>query len=490
MEGTRIAPFGPRGELALTAGDVAAAVGGRVLNGSPAVPIRAFSIDTRTLRAGDLYVALRGERLDGHEFLGAAIAAGACGAIVSRPVSLTPEALADRVLISAVDTTEALQRLARWVRRESGAHVVAITGSAGKTTTKEITAAFLGARHTVMRSSGNLNNHIGLPLSLLELRHGARVAVVELGMNHAGEISRLVSIAEPDTRVWTNVAEVHTAFFESIDGIADAKAEILEGATAETALVANADDPLVMARVPRFPGRTLTFSSSEQARDPRPTVAARAIEDLGLDGMRAVLETPAGTIAWRVPLLGRGNLMNSLAAAAVGLHFGIPLQEMAARAETITPAAHRGEVLRLPGGVTVVDDAYNSNPRALKAALAVLGGESRYSRRVAVLGEMLELGAASPALHAECGRTAAGAGLSHLIAVGGEPAAELARAAVAAGMREASVQYVRASDEAAELAATQVRQGDVVLVKGSRGIRTERVVQRLEAEFGAGQVRP
>ncbi len=217
--------------------------------------VSGISIDTRTIAPGELYVAIRGERLEGHDFVEAALAAGAAGAVINRPMGhLPPAAVSGRALIVVPDTTGALQRLARWVRRRSGARVVAVTGSAGKTTTKEATAAFLGLRHRVMRSSGNLNNHIGLPLSLLELRHGAEVAVVELGMNHAGEISRLVAIAEPDVRVWINVAEVHLEFFASVEAIADAKAEILEGATGKTALVANADDPRVMARAAGFAG--------------------------------------------------------------------------------------------------------------------------------------------------------------------------------------------------------------------------------------------
>jgi UDP-N-acetylmuramoyl-tripeptide--D-alanyl-D-alanine ligase len=464
----------------LDAAGVAEAVGGRLLNGDPGVTFAGVSIDTRTLKAGELYVAIRGDRFDGHDFVGAALAAGAGGVVVSQPLDLPPAALGTRVLVSAVDTTLALQRLARWVRRKSGARVVAITGSAGKTTTKEIAAAFIGLRHRVMRSSGNLNNHIGLPLSLLDLRHGAEVAVVELGMNHAGEIRRLVQVAEPDVRVWTNVAEVHTEFFASLDAVADAKAEILEGAGADAVLVANGDDPLVQRRIGGFAGRVAAFSG--EGLDTA-VVSASAVEDLGLDGMRAAVRTPAGAVSWHIPLLGRGNLMNSLAALAIGLEFGVPPMEMADRVKSLRPAAHRGEVLKLPGGVTVVDDAYNSNPRALRGALAVLAAEGRYTRRVAVLGEMLELGAAGEALHAECGRAAAAAELGALITVGGAGARALAEAAVAAGMPRAAVSHVAAIAEGAELAAQVVQPGDVVLVKGSRGIRTERVVERLSAEF-------
>ncbi len=356
--------------------------------------------------------------------------------------------------------------------------MVAITGSIGKTTTKEIAAAFLGLRYRVMRSSGNLNNHIGLPLSLLELRHAPEVAVVELGMNHAGEISRLVAIAEPDVRVWTNVAEVHVEFLGSLEGVADAKAEVLEGASGATVLVANADDPLVMTRARGFVGRTVTFGTTGEA-----AVWASEIENAGIDGTRALVHTGRGDCRLTLPLPGRGNIWNALAAVAIGLEFGVPLDEMAERARSLHAAAHRGDVLRLARGVTVVDDAYNSNPRALEGALAVLAAETRFARRVAVLGEMLELGDRSQALHEALGEAVARSGLSWLLTVGGEPARALGRAAVAAGMPTSAVRHVETSDGAAAEAGAEVRPGDLVLVKGSRGIRTERVVERLVAEF-------
>ena len=260
--------------------------------------------------------------------------------------------ISGRALVVVPDTTRALQRLAQWVRRQSGARVVAITGSAGKTTTKDVTAAFLGLRYRVMRSSGNRNNHIGLPLSLLELDERTEVAVVELGMNHAGEIRRLVDIAEPDVRVWTNVAEVHLEFFPSVEAIADAKAEVLDGATRHTVLVANADDARVMARVQTFPGRVVTFGTSEGA-----AVRASAVEDLGIDGTTARIETAGGTLRIEVPLLGEANLRNVLAAIAVAVEFGVPLDAVAERARGLRASAHRGDVVRLGRGVVVIDDA-------------------------------------------------------------------------------------------------------------------------------------
>ncbi len=255
------------------------------------------------------------------------------------PAALDPAT----VVVRVDDTTLALQRLAKHIRRASGAQVVAITGSAGKTTTKELTADLLEARYRVFRNHGNFNNHIGLPLSLLELRHRPEIAVVELGMNHAGEIRVLVDLAEPDVRVWTLVAEVHSAFFASMDAIADAKAEILDGATPRTLIVANAADPLVMARVRPTSSRVLTFGIDVAA-----DVAATGVIDDGLSGTRATVATPSGPMTVvDVPLLGRGHLANALAAIAVAGEFGVPRDGMAARLAAARPAARRGEVWRL-----------------------------------------------------------------------------------------------------------------------------------------------
>src|SRR6187401_3789119 len=231
------------------------------MSGDPAHRLERWSIDTRSLQPGDLFVAIRGDRFDGHDFVAAALAAGAAGAVVTTTPALAEAGKAGPapLLIEVADTTRALQDGAREVRRRSGARVIAITGSAGKTTTKELTAEFLAAKYTVFRNRGNLNNHIGLPLSLLELRSRPDVAVVELGMNHAGEIRTLIGIAEPDVRVWTNVGDAHAGFFASADAIADAKAEILERADAQDVLVCNADDPRMAARVRDFAGRTITF---------------------------------------------------------------------------------------------------------------------------------------------------------------------------------------------------------------------------------------
>jgi UDP-N-acetylmuramoyl-tripeptide--D-alanyl-D-alanine ligase len=462
--------------LSLTAADIAASAGGRVVHGDPAAVIGRIAIDSRTLEAGDCFVAIQGERFDGHDFVADVLARGAGGVVISR--DFAGEAPPEAVVIRVDDTTRALQDAARAVRRRSGARVVAITGSAGKTTTKEVAAEFLASRHRVFRNKGNLNNHIGLPLSLLELRARPEIAVVELGMNHPGEIRTLVGIAEPDVRVWTNVGDAHLGFFDSADAIADAKAEILDGADADDVLVANANDARIMRRVAWFLGRVVTFGIDTPA-----DVSATHVEHRGLLGTSAELRVPTGTATLLTPLLGLGNLSNVLAATAVAVQFDIPVSQIVETAARLRPATHRGELLRLPGGVTLIDDSYNSSPAALRQALETVAAAAGCARKVAVLGEMLELGAHADALHREAGRAAAAAGLDVLIAVGGPPAGALADGAIAAGMARGAVTRVATREEAADAALARVRPGDLVLVKGSRGIGTDLVVARLKAEF-------
>lgn len=462
-------------EIPLAAATLAAAMGGRLVAGDSDHYVTGFSIDSRTLTTGDLFFAIVAAR-DGHEFVGAASRRRAAGVVVNRPVVMPDES--DSFVIEVADTTRALQDLARYVRRESGATVVAITGSAGKTTTKDVIAALLGGAHRVVKNQGNLNNHLGLPLSLLELRHGAEVAVMELGMNHAGEIRVLVDVATPEVRVWTNVGEAHIGHFGSADGIADAKAEILEHAEARTLLVANADDDRVMARTGAFAGRQVRFGLSERAE-----VRAVDVEDLGLDGTKCRLITPAGERDLRVPLLGRGHLMNVLAGAAVALDLDVTLDHIVETAARLQPSSKRGATLRLPRGVTVIDDSYNSSPSALKLSLAVLA-RTWAARRVAVIGEMLELGDLSLSLHQDCGRVAAASRLSRLITIGGPSARALGDSAIDAGLAASAVSHFETSAAAAAAVAGQVASGDVVLVKGSRGIRTEVVVEQLMSVFG------
>jgi UDP-N-acetylmuramoyl-tripeptide--D-alanyl-D-alanine ligase len=459
-------------ELELTLGWVVKTVGGVLRSGHPDLPIGDVLTDSRSLRAGDLFVALKGPRFDGHSFVAEVLERGAAGAIVESGRGTGAG------VIEVGDTLQALQDLAHAVRLAGETTVIAITGSTGKTTTKDTIAEMLATRYRVVKNKGNLNNHIGLPLSLMQLRTRPDMAVMELGMNHAGEISRLVEIAEPDVRVWTNVGDAHLGFFASSDAIADAKAEILQRATAATLLVCNADDRRVMARARSFHGRIMTFGAVEGA-----TVRAASMEDLGVDGMRARVLTPAGARVFETPLLGRGNLANVLAATAVSLDAGISLDAIVDVVGRLRPPDRRGAVSRLGGGITLIDDSYNSSPTALRGALDVVARESRCERKIAVLGEMLELGDHAQALHEECGRAAAAAGLTRLFAIGGAPARALADAAVAAGMPRGAVTCFAQSADAVTPVAAEVRRGDLVLVKGSRGTRTDLVADRLAAEF-------
>ena len=371
-----------------------------------------ISIDSRTLAAGDFFVAIRGERFDGHQFVADALARGAAGVLRRHAAagrhSGRDGAADGPVLIRAKRHDGALQAWRATFAAAPGARVVAITGSAGKTTTKEVTAEFLAPRYRVFRNKGNLNNHIGLPLSLLELRDKPDVAVVELGMNHPGEIRTLVGIAEPDVRVWTNVGDAHLGFFESPDAIADAKARDSRAAQRPTTLlVANANDRAdhVARGSIRRPGshvrhrrRLRTSRRAESKRSgsrARPRRFARRPVTRGSArrcSAWATSPTSSPRRPWRWSSASRFPTSSTSAA-------------------TLRPASHRGELLRLPGGVTLMDDSYNSSPSALMRALETIGAATGSARKAAVLGEMLELGAHAERLHAECGRAAAGAGL-------------------------------------------------------------------------------
>ncbi len=314
-------------EIPLTASWVAAQMAGAIMAGDETCELGGVSIDTRTLKAGDLFIAIQGDRFDGAEFAASAIDAGAAGVVLPRGRSASLSAFASAtadgrsrgggwpgererlqpVVIEVDDTTAALQALAHGIRRESGTRVVAITGSAGKTTTKEVTSDFLEGQYRVIRNRGNFNNHIGLPLSLIELRQRPEIAVVELGMNHAGEISTLVRVARPDLRVWTNVGEAHLGFFASLDAIADAKAEILEGADASTVLVANADDERIAARIGSFRGRVVTFGIARDA-----DIRASHFVDRGIEGTSARVTTPHGSVDIATTLVGRDHFGRQL----------------------------------------------------------------------------------------------------------------------------------------------------------------------------------
>jgi UDP-N-acetylmuramoyl-tripeptide--D-alanyl-D-alanine ligase len=446
--------------------DVVAVTGARLLQGSGLLRYDGVSIDSRTLRAGELFFAVAGPRFDGHDFVAEVARKGAAAAVVHHDVA-SP---AGFPLVRVADTTAALADLARETRQRAALPVVAVTGSTGKTTTKDMAAALLAAKGPVLKTEGNLNNQYGLPLTLLRLEERHAAAVLELGMSAPGELRALSAIARPDVAVITKIAPVHLEFFPSLDAIADAKAEILEGLRPGGTAVLNGDDPLLVARGRAFPGRVVWFG-----RDRRFEVSAEGWRGNAF-GMRFDLVIDGRKHDVALPLIGLHTVENFLAAAAAAWLLGMAPEAIATVAPSLRPARHRGEVLALGEGVTLIDDCYNSNPAAVEAALAALQ-LCRGQRRVAFLGEMLELGPSGPALHREAGVKAAGQ-LDLLVGVGA-----LARELVEAAAGRIETRHCGDAAEAAAVARELVRPGDAVLVKGSRGVGLEAVVDALRARF-------
>ncbi len=460
---------------ALTLADVLAATGGALATPvAGEIAFASVSIDSRTVEAGALFVAIKGPRFDGHEFLAEAASRGAAGALVHRD-SPAPAAF-PRVRVA--DTARGLSDLARHVRREADLPVVGVTGSVGKTTTKDMTAGLLATRGLVLKTEGNLNNQYGLPLTLLRLRPGHTAAVVEMGMSAPGELRSLSRLAEPDVATITRVAPVHLEFFASVDAIAEAKAEILEGLRPGGAAVLNGDDPRVVAIGERFSGHKVWFG-----RDRRHDVSAEDWRGTAF-GMTFDLRAGGRAVEVALPLAGPHFVTSFLAAAAAAHVLGIAPEAMAEAAGGFRPAPHRGEVRRLGEEVVLLDDCYNSSPEALEAAVVALS-LAPGRRHVAVLGDMLELGPTGPMLHRERGRALAGR-VDALAGVG-PLAREILEGAREAGMPPASLHHFEASADAAASIGDLVRPGDAVLVKGSRGVRLETVVDAIAARFGEGR---
>jgi UDP-N-acetylmuramoyl-tripeptide--D-alanyl-D-alanine ligase len=456
--------------VAITAALVADATGGRLMAGSPGAVFASVSIDSRTIGPNALFVAIKGDRFDGHDYVSRALEQGATGVLVSAPVSVAP----GTTTIEVAYTLPALQQLARRIRRESRATVIAITGSAGKTSTKEITADLLAARYRVFRNRGNLNNHIGLPLSLVELAHGPEMAVVELGMNHAGEIRELIGIAEPEVRVWTNVGDAHIGYFGSQDAIASAKAEILEQAGPQTLAIANADDALVAKHIGGFAGRLVTFGVS-----PAATIRATDIDDRGFEGTTATVRTPRGELTLQLNLPGRAHLMNVLAGIAVATEFGVEASAIRETVSNSRPVARRGAMTAVASGARIVDDTYNASPAAVQTMLQALAATPGAVRRVAILGEMLELGDRALELHETCGRAAREAGIDLLVVIGGPAADGLVTGASAAGLSPDRILRFNDSTSARGRVSALIQPGDLVLIKGSRGTRMDVIADAL-----------
>lgn len=435
-----------------------------------------YSIDSRTIGAGEMFFAVVGERVDGHDYVEAALANGAVAAVVSQhwlaPDELEPCRLL-RVPESEDCVLRAMQTLAKKVREQWGGRVIGITGSAGKTTTKEMVAAVLAAKFKVLKSEGNLNNHFGMPLQLLKLEPEHEVAVLEMGMNHAGELRALAEIAKPNWAVVTNVASVHLEYFpEGIAGIAGAKRELVEALPVDGVAVLNADDTRVREFGSGLAVRAVLYGESASA-----AVQAESVEELGVEGLRfeAVIGATGERTEVRLHLLGRQNVANALAAVATGVESGIAVAECARALGEMRATEKRGQVLEWRGA-QIVNDCYNSNPKALDAMVDALL-TMKAERRIVVAGEMLELGADGTTLHESCGVRMAELGVDVVIGVRG-----LAQGIVdgAAG-GGAEAMFFATPEEAGDWLREHVRAGDAVLVKGSRGVRLERALAVLGA---------
>lgn len=431
-----------------------------------------YSIDSRTIRSGELFFAVKGDRLDGHDFVEQALSAGAVGAVVRK--DQWPRYPAHKGLLAVDDTLVALQTLATAVRKLWGKVAIGITGSMGKTTTKEAVAHLLSVRHRVHRTKGNFNNHFGLPLGLLTLEPEYDLSVIEMGMSHAGEIAALARIAQPNEGVVTTVAPVHLEFFDSIAGIARAKYELIEALPAGGTAILNADDEYVSQFGRDFKGKVILFGLK-----PASEVRAENIEVIGAEGTRFDLVCHGVRQPVHSPLLGQHNVYNVLAAAAVAMEHGVTASEVAGALPALEAADKRGQVVQV-GNVAVLYDCYNSSPKALMAAVDTLAAMPA-RRRIVVAGEMLELGTTGEQLHRDCGRYMAGKQLDVLLGVRGLAKA-MVEAAAGAGMK---AEFVSTPEEAGDWLAREAREGDVVLLKASRGVKLEKALESWKGQLAA-----
>ncbi|PWU01196.1 MAG: UDP-N-acetylmuramoyl-tripeptide--D-alanyl-D-alanine ligase [Terriglobia bacterium] len=425
----------------------------------PPIKVSGWSVDTRTQIPGDVFFALRGPNHDGHQYANTALEKGAAAVVVERRSGTAAE-------LAVRDTLLALQQLASWARLQWGGKVIGVTGSAGKTTTKDAIAHLLQSEpgQRVGKTIGNFNNHVGLPLSILRLPDDANVAVLEMGMNHAGEIRALAAIARPEIGLITNVGYAHVEYFDSIEGVAAAKRELIEALPPDGVAILNADDPHVIRFADSHPGRVVTFGFSESA-----DVRACSAES-GDQGTRF----RAAGVDFETGLVGRHAVMNLLAAIAVARVLGIPAERLHGAVHSFTVGKMRGERLE-HNGMVIWNDCYNSNPEAARYMLDVLL-QTPARRRIAVMGEMLELGGASEDLHRQAGRYAAEKHIDFLIGVRGNAHAMI-DAAVGAGLPESAAHFFEDAREAGEYVRRIARPGDALLFKGSRGVAVERALE-------------
>ncbi len=459
--------------------EILRATGGRVLKEGESQRVQSISTDSRTVGPGALFVPILGQCYDGHRFIGEALGKGAAGSLTmqGRLAGFRPEDFPQKFFISVEDTTRALGSLASYHRSRFGIPLVAIAGSNGKTTTKEMLASILGSRGPVLKSSGNLNNLIGLPLSLFCLQPQHWAAVLELGMSLAGEMRRLGEIARPTLAVITNISLVHLESLGTLEAVREAKGELLESLGEGSKLIFNADDPHCRVLADRFRdggGEAVSFGFGAGAH-----VSAEALEKLGLKGIRFVLRVGSEKGEVCLPLVGSHNASNGMAAAAAAHALGFSLEEIVPGLESSEAPAMRMEVEKLPNGVYLINDAYNANPKSVLSALEALSDLKGKGRAFLVLGDMLELGAFAEEAHRTVGHAAANSQKVNYFFTLGDLSAHALRAAGEGGLAGAHLRRCKSHTELAKLILSLAEPGDLVLIKGSRAMRMERVVEEL-----------
>lgn len=433
--------------------------------------IDGYSLDSRSIKPGELFFAFEGDVQDGHKYVENAFENGACAAFVRHGFKRADGSEKD--LIFCDDGLKSLHALASWSRDEAGLKIIGITGSCGKTTTKDILAGILPSSLKVSKNEGNLNNIWGLPIALLRRPEGQEIYVCEMGMSYAGELSQVTAIARPECAVFTNIAAVHLVNFNSVEEIAEAKAELLEGLKAGSPVVANADDDEVM-RISRRSGFPMFTYGIEKSAE----LMVENIEDCGIDGTKFVLCHPGGRSTVQFNLPGIHNIYNLLAAVGAGITFNCDIDEMIERLHNIELSPFRSKIENFESGLTLFDDAYNSNPPALKFVMETFVNSNRFKRKIAVLGDMLELGPGEVEAHRDSGAEIAKMGLDLLITVG-PLAAEMADAAGKNGMNSSKITSLETSAQAIPVLLDSLRPQDLVLVKGSRGVKMESIVEAI-----------
>jgi UDP-N-acetylmuramoyl-tripeptide--D-alanyl-D-alanine ligase len=451
----------------LTFTQLAEMIGGRLVQGGD-VTSTSVIIDSREIKPGAVFFAIKGERLDGHQFVAQALEKGAVGAVVSQ----LPENV-DKPLIQVEDTNRALQKLASAIRDRYDVTLIGITGSAGKTTTKEMIATLIGSERRVHKSWGNFNNQIGAPLCLDNMPDDAEVVVSEMGMNHAGEIAEIAGLMRPHVGVYTNIAPVHIEFFGTIEGIAAAKRELLENVIPGGTIIVNNDNEHVVRISQGFNGKRVTYGVENDAE-----YRGTNIRERGLLGTRFTLEAEGATREFELVLPGRHNLDNLLAAIATARAVGISWEGIERGVKDVQPAYHRGVIVQF-NGAQIYDDTYNSNPYALARTLELMTQADVSGRRIAVIGDMLELGEQEMQFHRDAGM---GIPKSIDVVVGvGTRAQALLEGAREAGFAEANLRHFADSNAAGAFLRAFVQPGDLVLIKGSRGVGLDKAVAMLES---------